>query len=602
MSKNKRYTRRINYTSRDFSTIKEDLIEQAKVYYPDTYKDFNDTSFGSMLLDTAAYIGDQLSFYLDYQANESFLDTAIEYENVVRHAKSLGYRWKGVPSSIGAVALYIIVPAASTGMGVDMNYIPVLKAGAQLRSSQTRASFILAEDVDFSDPVNEIVAARRDEATGMPSHYAIKALGKVISGELVRRTESVGSFERFLKIPVGPLSVVSEVLSVRDDEGHEYFQVEYLSQDVVYKDVVNKDARATGVPSVLRPFSVPRRYILETDASTLYVQFGHGSDSEAATPSVVEPLNNALDRFGKSYNAEQTFDPSNLLSTDKLGISPANTNVHIVYRINTAATANAGVGMIDTVTVSNFVFKDERILTMEKIADIQGSIECFNEEPIVGDITLPTSEDIKRHVYDNFATQNRAVTQNDYMSLVYSMDPKYGKIKRCNIMRDPDSLKRNLNLYVLSEDENGKLSYCNDALKSNLKMWLNQYRMINDTIDILSGKIVNFKVDFRVVSHRDYDKHAVLNQCIAAVREMFSQPLAMGEPIYLSDIQKALNDLTGVVDVKSVKVHIARGGAYADTYLNLDEQKSADGRYIKIPINCSAELKYPQNDVKGTVS
>tara|TARA_Y100001937_G_scaffold126836_2_gene197147 strand:- start:25533 stop:27341 length:1809 start_codon:yes stop_codon:yes gene_type:complete len=602
MSKNKRYTRRINYTSRDFTTIKEDLVEQAKVYYPDTYKDFNDSSFGSMLLDTVAYVGDQLSFYLDYQANESFLDTAIEYQNVVRHAKSLGYRWKGVPSSTGAVAIYIVVPASATGMGVDMNYVPVLKAGAQLRSSQTKASFILVEDIDFSEPFNEIVAARRSQSTGQPTHYAIKAHGKVISGELVRRTETVGTFEKFLKLPVGPLSIVSEVLSVRDDEGHEYYQVEYLSQDVIYKDVVNKEARASGVPSVLRPFSVPRRYILESDVDTLYVQFGHGSDSEASAPSVVEPLNTALDRFGKTYNSEVSFDPSNLLSTDKLGISPANTSVHITYRINTADTANAGVGMVDKVTFSNFVFKDERILTQQKIKDVQNSIECFNEEPIVGDITLPTSDDIKRHVYDNYATQNRAVTQNDYMSLVYSMDPKYGKIKRCNIMRDPDSLKRNLNLYVLAEDENGKLSYCNDALKSNLKMWLNQYRMINDTIDILSGKIVNFKVDFSVVSHRDHDKHAVLNQCIVAVSDMFNQPLAMGEPIYISDIQKRLNDLDGVVDVKSVKVQIARGGAYSDTFLDLNEHKSADGRYIKIPLNCSAELKYAQNDIKGTVA
>ena len=119
MSKDKRYNRRIKYANRDFDSVKKELIEQAKIYYPDTYKDFNEASFGSMMLDSVAYVADQLSFYLDYQANESFIDTAIEYNNVVRHAKSLGYRWKGAPSSIGVLAMYIIIPAAGIGMGVD---------------------------------------------------------------------------------------------------------------------------------------------------------------------------------------------------------------------------------------------------------------------------------------------------------------------------------------------------------------------------------------------------------------------------------------------------------------------------------------------------
>ena len=162
MSKNKRYTRNINYTSRDFTSIKQDLIEQAKVYYPDTYKDFNEASFGSMLLDAVAYVGDQLSFYLDYQANESFMDTAVEYQNVVRHAKSLGYKWEGTPSSTGALAVYVVVPASKLGMGVDTAYIPTLKAGAQFTSTSTRASFLLTEDIDFSDNGNEIVAAKRE--------------------------------------------------------------------------------------------------------------------------------------------------------------------------------------------------------------------------------------------------------------------------------------------------------------------------------------------------------------------------------------------------------------------------------------------------------
>jgi hypothetical protein len=601
MSKDKRFNRSIRYTNRDFTSIKGDLIEQAKIYYPDTYKDFNQASFGSMMLDSVAYVADQLNFYLDYQANESFLDTAIEYSNVVRHAKSLGYRWKGAPSSIGVLAMYVICPAAGLGMGVDLDYVPILKAGAQFTSA-AGGSFLLMQDVDFSLSSNEIVAARKDSTTGLPTHYAIKSYGKVISGEIMRKTVNIGDFQRFLKVEVGSLNSVSEILRVTDDEGHEYHQVEYRSQDVVYKEVVNKDARISGVPSVMRPFSVPRRYIIETEGSSLYVQFGHGSDSEAATPSVVEPSNLTLQQFGKSYITDESFDPNNLLSTDKLGISPSNTKLYVVFRINSQSIANAAVGTIIKPGNSEMVFKNENILSQTKLSDVRTSLESYNEEPIIGAINLPDSQDIKRMVYDNFATQNRAVTKNDYLSLAYSMDPKFGKIKRCNILRDPDSLKRNLNMYVLAESPSGQLTVANDSLKRNLKTWLNQYRMINDTIDILNGKILNFRIDFDVVAHRDYDKHDVLNQCISVLRTEFAQPKYMGEPFYISDIQSMINDVDGVTDVKKVIITCMNGGVYSDSFLDITQQKSADGRYIVIPQNCAVEIKFPRNDIRGTIT
>lgn len=601
MSKDKRFNRSIKYTNRDFNSIKGDLIEQAKIYYPDTYKDFNQASFGSMMLDSVAYVADQLNFYLDYQVNESFLDTAVEYSNVVRHAKSLGYRWKGAPSSTGVLAIYVLVPAAGIGMGVDLDYVPVLKAGAQFTST-SGGSFLLMQDVDFSLSSNQIVAARKDASTGLPTHYAIKAYGKVISGEIMRKTVNIGSFERFLKVKVGSLSNVSEVLRVTDDEGHEYHQVEYLSQDVVYKEVVNKDARISGVPSVMRPFSVPRRFIIETQGTDLYVQFGHGSDSEAANPSVVEPANLTLQQFGKSYITDESFDPNNLLSTDKLGISPSNTTLYIIFRINSQSTANAAVGTVTKAGENEMVFKNENLLSQTKLSEVRRSVESYNEEPIIGAVTLPDTDDIKRMVYDNFATQNRAVTKQDYLSLAYSMDPKFGKIKRCNILRDPDSLKRNLNMYILAESPSGKLTVANSTLKANLKTWLNQYRMINDTIDILNGKILNFKIEFDVVGHRDYEKHDILNQCLQKLRSEFAQPKYMGEPFYISDIQSMLNDVDGVTDVKKVIVTCMNGGVYSDSFLDITEQKSADGRYIVIPQNCAVEIKFPRNDIRGTIT
>jgi hypothetical protein len=99
--------RPINYTSRDFESIKTDLENYAKRYYPTTFKDFSEASFGALMLDLVAYVGDQLSFYADFQANESFLDSAIRYDNVIRLSETIGYKNQGVAKSTGQVAIYI---------------------------------------------------------------------------------------------------------------------------------------------------------------------------------------------------------------------------------------------------------------------------------------------------------------------------------------------------------------------------------------------------------------------------------------------------------------------------------------------------------------
>ena len=102
----------ISYTSRDFNSIKQDLINYAKIYYPNTYKDFNDASFGAMMIDMIAYVGDILSFYVDYQTNETLLETAIEEGSIVKIAKQLGYKFNNTPSSTGQAAFYVSIPAS----------------------------------------------------------------------------------------------------------------------------------------------------------------------------------------------------------------------------------------------------------------------------------------------------------------------------------------------------------------------------------------------------------------------------------------------------------------------------------------------------------
>ena len=152
MAKNYKKIVPVDYTARDFDSIKTELVEYARRYYSDTFRDFNEASFGALMLDTVSYVGDMLSFYMDYQANESFVDTSIEYDNVVNHARRLGYKYRGNPTSTGMGTFYVMVPANNLGTP-DTDYMPILKRGS-IFSSTAGNQYMLNEDIDIGHANN----------------------------------------------------------------------------------------------------------------------------------------------------------------------------------------------------------------------------------------------------------------------------------------------------------------------------------------------------------------------------------------------------------------------------------------------------------------
>jgi len=591
----------IDYTSRDFDSIREDLVNYTKRYYPDTFQDFSEASFGSLMLDTVAYVGDIMSFYLDYQVNEGFLDTASEYSNVLRLAKQMGYKFAGPQSTTGMVSVYAIVPAASTGLGPDTAYLPILKRNTTF-SSTNGGSFVLVEDIRFDNPANDVVAANVSTSTGLPTSYAVKAQGQVISGEFGVSTFTIGAFEKFKKVTISNPNVV-EIVSVFDSEGNEYFEVEYLTQDVVYKSVPNVDSNTRdNVPSLMRPFSASRRFVTSKNRSGIMMQFGFGSDTDSATSGLVDPANVVLKRAAKNYITDKSFDPSDLMGTDKLGIGPANTTLTVVHRSNTTNNVNAAVGAITKITKPIYEFNSPAIAGTRTATNVITSLESFNEEPILGTVRNPTVEEVRNQALNIFPAQNRAVTAADYEAIIYAMPGHLGAAKRCRVVRDQDSIKRNLNVYVVSENSFGKLAQSNSALKENIKIHLNRYRMINDTVDILDAKIVNIGIDFEVVASEEIDRYAVLDNATSAlIRQFGKKTKFIGERFYITDVMSALNKVRGVADTVNVKLISKRGSDYSSSTLNIDQFISPDGRYLSVPDNVILEIKYPKIDIKGTV-
>ena len=589
---------KISYTSRDFQSIKNDLVNYAKVYYPETYKDFNEASFGSLMFDLVSYVGDILSFYVDYQSNESFLETAIEPDNVLKLANQMGYRFRGAPSSTGVCAFYVIVPALTNGGSPNTSLIPILKKGTLL-SSDGGASFILNEDVDFSASNTEIKVAALDSNNSVIS-YAMKAYGEIISGQVTSENITIGDYEKFLKVRLTDESI-SEVLSVKDADGNEYYEVEYLSQDTVFVPVPNSGYDSSSTPNLLKQKSVPRRFVVDQNLEgDTYLQFGYGSETQLISSSFPDPDQSVLQMLGQNYFADKSYDPSVIFKTDKFGIVPANTTLTVQYRVNTVNNVNAGVGTVTSVVQPIVEFPASSYTNQQAISLIS-NFEVNNEEPIVGFTELPTIEEIKTRAIDAFSTQNRAVTRQDYINLIYRMPAKFGSVKRANVVQDTNSFKRNLNLYITSEDNDGHLTNSSSSLKKNVKEWLNNYKMVNDTVDVLDAVIVNIQIKFTVIIELDKTPSVVLNDCLTTLKEKYANKLNLGEPFYISDIYKYLNATEGVVDTSEVTIERKTGANYSQAEFSIINNTSKDGRFIFVPENVILEIKDLGTDIIGAV-
>jgi len=595
--KNKKVS--ISYTSREFNSVRRDLLRHARKYYPTSYLDFSEASFGSFVVDAVSYATDILSFYTDYQINESFLNSANEFQNVIKLGRYFGYEYENSSTASGILGIYVLVPANSTGLGPDTRYIPLMKAGSTFEG-QNGASYILTEDVDFSLSTNQVVAHTLDPDTGVPTKYAIRGYGKIVSGVLRTDTIDIGAFKKFRRVRLSSADVV-EVLRVTDSEGYEYYQVDNLSQDVVYKQISNPTVAQDQVKTLLKPFIAARRFVLEKEATYTFLRFGAGQDDLPDSEMIADPSDVMIKMNGKKYFSSTLLDPNKILNSDTLGIAPSNTSLFVEYRALDNTRSNAAAGQINKVKDVILAFEDEASVGSSIKSEMKSTAEAFNDSPIVGSVLAVDIDEMKVRIASTFSSQNRAVTRKDYESVVYNMPPSLGKITRCMVTRDEDSLKRNLNAYVISEAPNGTLQTANNVLKQNLKTWIGEYKMISDTIDILDAKIVNFGIEFTVSSKVDADKTALLKTCINVIAEEYSKHMDIGEAVSIAKIYNILNKVPNVDDVKDVVIDSKATAMYSSATFNFDSRKTSDGKFIVPPKNVIMELKFPNFDIKGSV-
>ena len=607
--------RAIKYLGRDFQSSKRDLMEFTKAHHSGVFQDFNETSPGMALLELTAYIGDVLSHYQDMQFEEMKQESARQIDNVTSFAKGLGYRPSGKRAARGIVSVFCEVPATTVnGARVpDEAFSPILRTSSKFQGpngvvfeSLNDVFFSASAPTENTSKYRMVTGSQYDATTGLPTHFALRKDVEVIAAQTVNDSFQIGNFEQFKTVILSQEDVV-EVLSVKDSDGNDWYQVDYLPQEVIFDASVNTDADSNVVPYVLKLRAVPRRFVIDRDpiSNKTSLIFGSGDGTNFDDELIPNVADFALPISGRSNFTTFSLDPQNFLKTSTLGLSPYNTTLSVDYRVGGGSQTNVPPGSIKSVSEALLDFTVTG-LNPGKRSDVEGSIECLNVKKTEGGAPEETISEIKANSPAFFAAQNRAVTREDYIARVFSMPAKFGKVEKAMVHRDAINALA-LDIHVLSKDENGNLAQATETLINNLKRYLAPYRMLTDGVNILRTDIINLKIDFGVVVSPKYNRTEVLAKCLSVLKDHLSvDNMAIGQPIVMSDLSSLLQNVIGVISVYSLSIKSAFGQmdglVYEDNTgrsVRFDTQAWTQNGILYCPEGKIFQIKYPNKDING---
>ena len=606
--------RDIKYINRDFSDFRARLIEYARTYFPQTYNDFSATSPGMMFMEQAAYVGDVLSFYLDNQFQETFTQYAQQTNNVFELAYMFGYKPKTTGVANTTITLYQQVPSKLVSGEYVPDYDYALTVGENsLVTTPNGQSFLIQDKADFSvsssqDPTSVTVY---QIAGSVPQYYLLEKTRKAISAEIKTLSLTFGSPEQFATVNINDTNII-KVLDVIDSDGNKWYEVNHLGQEMVLDTIKNtnvNDPNTNGdTPYLLRLKKVARRFATRfTSLSNLQMQFGAGAPND-----VTEEITPNADNVGIGLPFEQdkltvAYSPTNFLYTGTYGIAPSNTTLTVRYLTGGGVSSNVNSGTLTALNKSNTSFNNIN-LNSTTANYIFESLTSTNLTAASGGKGGDTLEEIRQNTLALVASQQRSVTADDYLIRALSMPSDYGAISKALIEQpkltdNQVSTIETLNLYVLSLNSQGQLDYASSTLKSNLRTYLSQYRMIGDNIEIRDAFIINIGVDFDIIVLPEYNNSEVLLACITALQDYFRiDKWQINQPILLRDLYILLDKISGVQTVKTISISNKAGNTLGYSQYAYDITGATQNQVIYPSLDPSIfEVKYPNTDIKGKV-
>jgi hypothetical protein len=598
-------SKKISYTNRDFAGIREELVNLTKDYYPEIIQNTNDASIFSVSLDLNAAVADNLHYHIDRVWQETMLDFAQQRQSLFHIAKTYGIRVPGLRPSVALCDFSINVPVR--GDKDDDRYEGVLRSGAQV--SGGGQVFETIEDIDFSNPFNNRGEPNRLKIPNFDANnkllsYTITKREAVVNGvtRIFRRSVSTRDQKPFLKFYLPEKNILG-ITSVIHKEGtsfganpngsefinsdNKWYEVKSLVQDKVFiKDPTSVSDRKNFSAGTY--IKVSNKFISEyTPEGYLSMTFGSGN---------VDPLDN-LDNY-VTGNLKVTL--GTYLNNLSLGNIPkSNTTLFVKYRVGGGKSTNLGIGIINTVENVEFILTGPQSTVNNQV---QQSLQVTNITPAVGGADQPTIEELRNMIAYNFSAQNRAVTLNDYKSLIENMPSTYGAPAKVNVMEEDNKVR----IKLLSYDENGNLiDTVSNTLRTNILNYLSEFRMINDYLDIVSGEVIDLGLEVDLIVDKNQNQSEIVKDSVSTITDYFLvEKRKMGDPLFVGELKKAITDVSGIVQVVDVRVFGKTGGEYSTSEVAQQYKNTATKEILQsdmtvyMKANQIFQIRFPNKDIK----
>ena len=650
-SNNKNVVKQVNYLNKDFGDFRESLIEYAKVYFPNTYNDFNEASPGMMFIEMAAYVGDVLSYYIDSTFRESLLAYAEEKRNVYAIAQSFGYKPKVTSPALAVLDVFQTVPAVNNKP--DERYSLNVKAGTTLQAASTGTQFRTIEDCNFKfsssfDP-KEVTVFENNGST--ITKFLLKKQVRVESGNITSEKFTFGAAEKYSEIKLGSPDVI-EILSCIDSDDNEWYEVPSLATDTIFEDmennsendptsVINRDV----APYILKLKKTARRFttFINEDDETL-IRFGAGVSSNPDEEIIPNPTNVGSSLPGSPSKLTSAFDPSNFLKTEAYGLAPNRTTLTIEYSNGGGIDDNVNSNDINQITNISFDIQDA-LLNENTVNDSKNSVTFNNPRPAAGGSGGQTIREVRENALSFYQAQSRAVTKEDYVVRALALPQRYGNIAKVHMVQDDqlnkatgvDELERvvtqsdvdnkrtikslqvrtpnplAMNMYTLGYDNNKNLAPLSQIVKQNLSTYLSQFRIVTDAVNIKDAYIINIAVNFSILTKVGFNKNDVLLRCVATLQDFFNiDRWQVGQPIVMSDIAYDLSLVDGVASVVKptennpndlpivIENKYKTTEGYSGNFYDINSG-IIDGVLYPALDPSIFEIKYPNTDIQGKV-
>lgn len=606
----------VRYLNKDFAQFRQNLINFAKNYFPDTYQDFNESSPGMMFLEMASFVGDVLSYYTDQSFRESLLSSARESSNILALSQLFGYKPRLNSPATCTLDVYQLVPGIGSGANIvpDMAFALVLASGMTVQTNNGQI-YHTEEPIDFNhDPE---ISVYEIDGSGDVARYLLKKQVKVVSGETKTETFEFANPKAYDKI-ILPETNVIDIISVTDTANNPWYEVDYLAQDTIFEDIANipfndpeLSVYRSTVPYILKLTRTPRRFVTRVrDDQRVELLFGSGVSSDADEELIPNPKNVG---HGLEYLRRTTtnnIDPSNFLYTSTYGLAPQNTTLTVTYSYGGSTEENVGVNSINSILSVSYLNETGLV----DLTDSKNSLAVTNPEPAIGARARQDLDSIRQNAMATFAAQNRAITREDYIARVYSLPSKYGSVAKAYIVADtqinttdrdyPAETIANplaLNLYTLGYDADGNFTELNQALKENLRTYLSQYRMLTDAVNIKSAYIINIALKFEVVPRPNFNSNEVVLRCIDRLKELFSNDrMQINGAINISEIVSDLDRIEGVQSVPTFEIfnRSSTTDGYSGNEYDIPSATKYNILYPSLDPSIF-EVKFPNKDIEG---